>query len=385
MRIPSWYERKNNFLFVIGGPSGSGKSLLTRHLPLDKAYRETTRLPRMVKDPWDIHLTPERFAQQKEEGRYVYSYTVPYILDAQGNPSHYGFSKSIVERLNSEDVILLVANAGNVRNTIGAFRAEGVRVIPILIVPDDPADLETRLTSLRVSSPEDQKRRLAVIREQYDQHWSLAKEEPPIYAHVVINTNVARLRQGEQLSHSALTRNRIWGDTAEHLDTVYQSLRQIITFYQSISEEVRDYSPQTVVRAYVNVCSLRLFGEPLDEVLTRFRKESHLEFYRSQRSTHTGDFLREYYIITHVEVSQKGRVIFSIGNRKSPKKRVGKECHRLFDAYLCDLLDFPLTRTEFPDDLRIDPQTKNRVFTLGDYHASSAGYTGIELEYRDSP
>ncbi len=167
---------REGIIFVISGPSGSGKGTVCeelRRINPDTAISvsATTRSPRAGEvDGVSYHfITRERFEELIEAGE-VLEYT-------QYNGNYYGTLRSEAERIVSEgrDLILEIEvdGAGQIKRLLGD------RVCGIMLIAPDAAEQEARLRGRGTESEE-------VIRGRLDRAKEEIKEAPN-YDYIVIN------------------------------------------------------------------------------------------------------------------------------------------------------------------------------------------------------
>lgn len=167
---------REGIIFVISGPSGSGKGTVCeelRRINPDTAISvsATTRSPRAGEvDGVSYHfITRERFEELIKAGE-VLEYT-------QYNGNYYGTLRSEAERIVSEgrDLILEIEvdGAGQIKRLLGD------RVCGIMLIAPDAAEQENRLRGRGTESEE-------VIRGRLDRAKEEIKEAPN-YDYIVIN------------------------------------------------------------------------------------------------------------------------------------------------------------------------------------------------------
>lgn len=154
-------SERRGVLFVISAPSGTGKSTLTRKLlattpGLEYSVSMTTREMRAGEaDGVDyVYTDIETFQRLIDEGEF--------IEHAQVHGNCYGTRRSVVERVLSEGVDLLldidIQGAKQIRE---AFRQmHGLRAVFVFIMPPSMKALEARLRSRSTESEESIRRRL---------------------------------------------------------------------------------------------------------------------------------------------------------------------------------------------------------------------------------
>lgn len=168
--------KKEGIVFVISGPSGSGKGtvcgeLKKRNPDMAIAVSATTRSPRAGEvDGVSYHfITRERFEEMIARGE-VLEYT-------EYNGNYYGTLRSEAEKIISEgrDLILEIEVEGGKQ----IKKLLGERSCGIMLLAPTGEELERRLRDRGTETEEVIKGRLARAREEL--------KEAPNYDHIVIN------------------------------------------------------------------------------------------------------------------------------------------------------------------------------------------------------
>lgn len=168
-------------LVIISGPSGSGKSTVVRRVleecpvPLTLSVSATTRDPRPGEcDGHDyLFLTPERFAQLREDGEFL------ECKEVFGRGYWYGtLRQTVASGLNAGKWVILEID---VEGAI-AVMEQGFEPITIFLHPGDMAELERRLRGRGTESEQAIARRLEVAEHEM--------QFLPQYQHEVINSTV---------------------------------------------------------------------------------------------------------------------------------------------------------------------------------------------------
>jgi len=167
-------------VFVITGPSGVGKGTLIRGLmqrlpALALSVSATTRAPRPgERDGVDYHfLTPERFQQLLDEGRFVEH------ADYAGR--RYGTLRSELEdRTRAGIPVVLEIEVQGARQV----RAAMPQAVQVFIAPPSLEVLEERLRGRGTDDEQEVARRLAVAGQELTAQ--------PEFAHVVVNDQLER-------------------------------------------------------------------------------------------------------------------------------------------------------------------------------------------------
>jgi guanylate kinase len=165
-------------IFILSGPSGVGKSTLTKAL-LDRfpdicySVSYTTRLPRKgEKDGVDYH-----FIEKKKFEKLLESDQWAEWANVHGN--FYGTSRSFIEKKIEEDRdVLLEIDIQGTRQIMTQYPES----ITIFVAPPTWTDLETRLKSRGTDPDEVIERRLTDAKKEVNCR--------KIYQHMIVNDNL---------------------------------------------------------------------------------------------------------------------------------------------------------------------------------------------------
>lgn len=151
-------------LFVVSAPAGTGKNTLVNKLLAEFPYavREsvscTTRKPRVGEiDGVNYHfLTKEMFDEKLSTG--------DFLEHAEVFGNHYGTSRSLVEKLQSEGMhVILVIDTQGARKMM-----EMVEATYIFIMPPSIEELRRRLILRNTEDEEERERRLSWAKTEID-------------------------------------------------------------------------------------------------------------------------------------------------------------------------------------------------------------------------
>lgn len=150
-----------NFILVISGPSGVGKSSLLKKLPLEKFYfsvSHTTRSPRPGEiDGKDYYFVEEKtFLKMIERDEFLEWVKV--------HQAYYGTAKSEIQKAFSQKKHLVLDI-----EVIGATRLKalfGNQAVFIFVIPPSMEELERRLKNRGTESEEKIKERLKRAKEE---------------------------------------------------------------------------------------------------------------------------------------------------------------------------------------------------------------------------
>ncbi len=383
-----------NYVFLIGGPTGSGKSALVARLQkVEIASREMTREKRPVGDEQDVTITRAQFEERDGFGNYLFRYSIPYSKDATGRPALYGFPRHNLTLLEERDMVLMLGNPDAVRTAYDALTDVGVSVVPILITPDTPQDLETRL-ALRETDDASRKSRIDIVRENFQKHIELAKDD--VYSHVLHNNNSNRMRKEWKHKHERISlTDALVRSTATRIDVTYARLSQVIAFYQAIKGLVPVPDPGTVLRLYAETCCAAFFGRSVDEIKTergvtnglsgleqlklimddiryRLKTDGKVPLNTKQFASSmpfSSDYLRETYWLTEIEVPRRRKMILHLNRRVAVE-----DDERNLDEFFRSALGSPLGRP-------MTDEQGNRVFSLTDRCYNHDWYSSVAVRY----
>ena len=365
-----------NFLFLIGGPSTAGKSTFAknlRHDGIDIALREFTRERRDDDDPSDFHLTRKDFLARQQIGHYLFTYELP-SPDAEGNATTlYGFPRSNLSTLLDRDSAMILGNPGAVELTYTKLREANVPVVPILIVPDNPIDLEERLTRRKDITQEEREARLIVARPYYKRHRKLVDDG--LYTHVIINNNPARLRAVWQRKG----KNYAFSDTLVSLcnDEIRKAqlrLSQIIAFYALNKGILNPGEPSTVYRAFVDYCCQNLFGLDMEGVKTRLREEGKVLFL-SKPGDADYEYTSETYWVATLKIPRRHKLLLGLNRKVLPTDVDG------FDRFLEKTIK---TGNERLGYLRLEQNERtlmDRKLAISDRCYNHDWYASVTIQY----
>ena len=386
--------KPKNYLFLIGGPTGSGKSSLVARLQnVDTASREMTREKRPIDDERDVHITPGQFQERIGFGHYLFTYSIPYSTAVDGQPAQYGFPISNLTRLQERDMVLMLGNPDAVERAYHSLTEVGVSVVPILITPDTLTDLEARL-ALRETDPAARQSRMGIIRENFEKHGALAREE--VYGHVVHNNNSHRMRKDWKKTRERISlSNSLVRSTASRIDVTYGRLSQVISFYQAIKGLVPVPDPNSVLRLYAETCCAAFFGRSveditsergmtevptgldqlkliMDDVSLRLKTEGTVLLNTRQFASampFSSDYLRETYCLTRIEVPRRRKMIFHLNRRVGNEEDI-RNLDEFFKSALGPQLGKPVIN-----------EAGNRVFSLTDRCYNHNWYASVVVRY----
>jgi len=172
--------KKKGRLFIISGPSGTGKStlieaVLKKHPELRYSISHTTRPPRgSEKNGVDYYFISENAFKEKIE-------VGDFAEWAEVHGHLYGTSAANIEQnlVKGEDILLDIDVVG-ARKLFGKFP----EAISVFVAPPTFAELERRLTARNTDSPDAVKRRITNAKAEMAQ--------ADRYDHVVVNEDLVQ-------------------------------------------------------------------------------------------------------------------------------------------------------------------------------------------------
>lgn len=364
-----------NFLFLVAGPSTAGKSTFAeflRHDGIDIAIREFTRERRSDDDPSDLHVTRGDFEVRRQIGHYLFTYELP-SPDAEGNQTTlYGFPRSNVSTLLERDIAMLLGNPQAIELTHAKLREANIPVVPMLITPDNPADLEERLTRRMDITSEEREARLASARTNYKNHRTFA--DKGLYTHVIINNNPIKLRAAWQRRGQAYAfSDKLVALCTTELSDAYARLSQAMAFYALNKSSLDPADPATVYRAFVDYCCRNLFGLDTEGMKVKQKEEGKVAFLKRQDID--SKYVAETYWVTSIKIPRRRKLVFGL-NRKVLPDDVQR-----FDSFLRRAMSGDHEKLGYLRFEQTERKIMDRKLAISDRCYNHDWYASVTIQY----
>ena len=279
-----------NNLFVLIGPTGSGKSTVQQRVEpfvsstLRHITKEQTRQKRDQLDPGREVVSKKLFKQRRAIGTYyLFEYKVNYS-DNRGEPKSdlYGIPRrSFYDALTRGDAMLTLTDPRSFR---GFFEEDlqreigYIRTIPVIITADSPDDLVQRLSGRECDEGERQRR----IKQAQDQ-WMFFRDVAKTADHVIINNTLPDYRNLVRNQPEQSIPDVLMQDVKASIDTAIIKFANIVNFYRHLKETPMKIDGDfDVHRSYLDWVSSAFFGADYGYVVEALEEGKHLMLNQSR-------------------------------------------------------------------------------------------------------